>query len=232
MILYGATRNLYNALFLSNGNIKIYGSVFTRSGPEETTTFPLRGAVKVTRLAPTRFQLLGPVKTVRQAPSHIALRGAIKTLATRSVNISGLNVSDIAQAMSFETPDVKYNIYPYLSSDVKTVHGTSLPYRIVEHDLLFDEAPAGSIDLVLFNRLELYAEETRQLRVTNTIVNRMDFTDVRVSGGFQFSLNVNGPWTDTLTVVDKFYIKAPTLPAVGSDYTKHLTITAVATPRG
>lgn len=248
MILYGATRNIYNALTSPTGPLVVYGSIVVRSGPEEATVFPLYGAVKVmaiapvalailgaikiTKVAPTKFKLLGPLKTVRQAPSYIRLRGAIKTLATRSVNISGLNVSDIAQAMTLETPDVSYNIYPYLASDVKAVVGTELPYRIVEHDLLFDEAPAGPIDLVLFNRLQLYADEVRQLTVINTIPSRMDFSDVRVSGDFQFSLNAAGPWVNELTVNSVFYVKAPTLPAIGSDYTKHLTVTAVATPRG
>lgn len=230
--IYGPMLREYainKSYLLANNPFSLYGGMKQLIGPEPTH-FPLYGPVYVTRLAPAKFTFRGPVKTIRLAPANITVYGSKLVTIYPSVNISGLTVSDIAISMTLPSPDVSYDIYPYLESDVKTVIGTDLPYRIVEHNLLFDTQPTGPITIVPYNRLQLYTEEIRQLTVTNTIPNRMDFTNIQVSGDFLFALNASGPWFSTLTVLDNFFIKAPALTQ--SSYTQQLLVTATATPRG
>ena len=232
MILYGAIKNSFTLLLGSGTSFTIKGAVLSRSGPEATTAFPIYGSLITLRNAPNKFTLLGPVKVNRNAPQCINMLGAVRSFQTLSPNISGLVISDIDAVLTFNTPSTVYNIYPYYSSDVKTIIGTTLPHRIVERNLLFDTLPEGPIHVIPFHRLQVYANEIRQLTVVNTIPNRLEFTHINVSGDFLFSLNSTGPWTNSLDIVNTFYVKAPNITLIGSNFSQEFTVTATAIPIG
>lgn len=262
MIIYGALLNSYNLyatadLFTIYGairteagpevefNFPVFGPVykeikvatsFSIMGPIVKTTeapvhFSILGSIYKTKVSP-RFSLLGAIYHSKKPYDKIVIRGGIVKSVSRFINITGLNISDIAISKTFTTPSLLYSIYPFHISDIKEVLGTNLPYQIIGTDLIFSTLPTGPITLVPYSRLKVYTNEIKKLIITNTIPDKLEFTDITVSGDFELSLYETGPWDNTLDVLDSFYIKAPDLSAVGSDYSKIITITAKATPIG
>jgi hypothetical protein len=229
MILYGAVKNSFSS-YITHTHFTLYGGIITQAGPEQIFSFPILGPVVSQVYPAAKFSLLGPTLVTVNPAIGFKQYSAKLTITTTGINISGLVISDIAILKTFDTPSLSYSIYPFIISDVKLVLGTTLPYQIVNNDLMFTTLPEGPITIIPYNRLQIYAEEVKQLHVVNTVSSRLEYSDIVVSGDFQFSLNPTGPWSTELEVIDTFYIKAPTLAVDGSDYSKSIDVRAMATP--
>ena len=250
MILYGAIQSNYNVLFYWDGiPFTILGAVERRKAPEvvQATTFPIYGAVLCTKNAPKFFKTPYGIKHNLTAPNlfrtNYALLNsfkvtilfkklyALKHITSPSAKIYGLNVSDIKYNLIFNTPSLSYDISPYYAGDILTVLGTNIPYSISLTTITFESMPTGPITVVPQRRLQIYADEVKELTVVNTIPNRAEFFDIKVNGGFQFSLDGQN-WNNTLSIIDRFFIKAPSLLQDGIDLGQALTITAKVFPKG
>lgn len=233
MILYGGLLNQYVVYDIANAvQFSLYGAVRPRLTPtvEQSTTWPIYGGLKTIRQAPVKVTIYGAMFTRMTAPVKHVLYGALLNTAAKSCNISGLSISNIAEIKRFPTPDYKYNIYPYLVSDVAKVIGLT-DYLIIGSEIICTSLPAGAITVIPFNRLQLKAEEVKQLQVINLIPDRAEYQNITVSGSLEFSLD-QVTWTNSLVVEDVFYVRAPAMAVDGTDYSKDIELTATVYPRG
>ena len=228
MILYGGLTNSFNVLDIGNA------TPFSRTGAvtrhlaiqeEQLSSFPMYGAVVRRLQAPTHHKILGAVTTHKIAPIKFKMTFATSRHTALGANALGLQINNLKDILRFPTPANTYDIYPYVVSDIYKVLGTTNPYVISASKLTFETAPTGTITVVPFNRLQLYVDDIEEMIVTNIIPDRAEFSNIVVSGDFGFSLSKTGPWTNTLQVTNKFYVKALT----GSTT---INITADVLPRG
>jgi hypothetical protein len=231
MIVYGSVLNKFS-LYSVGTNFTLLGAIKTIRGPESSQTFPIYGAVLVEKIAPIKINYTGAIVSNITAGNKFTIYGPVSLNKKASINISGLSIENIAVRKVLPVPSLVYNIYPYLISDVKKILGTDLPYEIVGNNLIFSTEPEGSISLVLFNRLNIYSNSIRKLTLSNLIPTKAEFRDITVSGDFLFSLNSTGPWTNRLNVIDTFYVKAPNITQIGSNYTQEFTVEATIIPIG
>ena len=233
MILYGGLLNQYVVYDSANAvPFSLYGAVRPRLTPtvEQSTTWPIYGGLLTVKNAPTRFTVYGAQFTRLTAPVKLSRYGALLVTAAKGCNISGLSISNIAEIKRFPTPDYKYNIFPYLISDVAKVIGIT-DYMIIGSEIICTTLPAGPITVIPFNRLQLKAEEVKQLQVINLIPDRAEFLDIVVSGSLEFSLD-QVTWVNQLTVTSTFYVRAPAMAVDGTDYSKDIELSASVYPRG
>lgn len=231
MIVYGSILNKFS-LYQNGTSFTIFGAVKNLSGPETSQNFPIYGPILTNKAATIKINILGSVLNSILANDKFTIFGSVINNNKASINLTGLSVDNIAVRKILPIPSLIYNIYPYLVSDVKKILGTDLPYIIIGHELIFSTMPENSISLVLFNRLNMYSNDIRKLTLSNLIPTRVEFRNIIVSGDFLFSLNSTGPWTNTLAVIDSFYVKAPNILQIGSNYSQEFTVEATVIPIG
>lgn len=233
MILYGGKLNYFEVL-LTGTPFTVYGAVKKRLRPavDQPVTFPIYGATLKTLIAPIHHKIYGATLCYKLPPTRFTIYGAKNNTISQGANLLGLSISNLAQVLNFNTPAYTYNIAPYYSSDVATILGTTNSYTVVGSDVVFTTLPTGPIKVILFDRLKIYANEIKELEVTNTIPQRAIFSDIKVSSDtFTFSLD-KLTWHSQLTVSDIFYIKAPDMLTDGQDFSQEILVTATVLPRG
>lgn len=234
MILYGGLVNQFIVLDIANAvPFSITGAVLEQMAPAVEPTdgiFPIYGATLISKTAPIRHKVYGAVLVNKIAPTRLKELYAVHKIAHLGANIIGLSISGLDQLLVFPTPSKVYNIYPYNSSHIARVEGTTEEYIIVGNQLIFNNAPTGTITLVPFNRLQSDIETVHRLVCTNTIPTRAAFKNIQLSGNFSFSLNSTGPWSNPLSVQEGevFYVKTNNIEGIAN----LITVNAVCYPVG
>lgn len=233
MIWYGGLRNKFTRLTGTTTHFHITGGVKVRLTPvvEVSQQFPVYGAVHKVIDAPVRDAWYGAMLRRIVPPRLFTTMGAKLNHAQIATDLPSLTLETTGRRIIFSTPRLSYDISPYNSSDVYKVIGGGT-HSISGSILTFDVLPTENIIVIPNTRLQMHADEIRAVRVINSEPKKYDYSNITIANGAQYALAETGPWVSSLTVTDRFYMKAPSMVDEGSDFTRDITLSATITPRG